>query len=589
MFRPGHDGIAAIRDSEWQSAGRATSRQYPATLALLSINGTAVTHALTMQTWQLSGMCGHCRCGQAKSLAEAVSRDGCAAGRIPLLSVLLVVAVLSYTVAIGQWIPVTAVYQAGFVQAATLVLRRNSTDGFAHPQFVEALDSVVGAVDRFVGAACGPSQVWEGSQLPVCEISVESSQRELPTTSQQQNGEIWGPSKEEAFVIRSQAAAEAFLETSFKRTNQTGKRFVQSLQRLSMTFPVIDKACGREKYGLQWKTSLSIVNAGAGSMCFQYSTGIDQRAEFNNTSAGVSESLSDGDGSHPWSEARVAMVLAAGCAVFAALLLVLRLCLVLRIIGGGVITGIPRDAGAVRRGVALLVLPPADIVALAATSLISVAAGDAAVHGIACGGAFPPNPWVAGAGMACGWLSLLGLARHRPTCGAAQRTMAVGTRSLSGFVVGALPLFTAFLFSAAVLLGDVSERFSSLMLTGQTLFAVVNGDVMRDTFLSASQLQPSLAEHLLAIAFMFAFVLLMLFIVLTSCVALLEEAYVLARPQGAVPGPEASPPRAMTSSVASATDRWSARLDPCHPGVSEIRGRLLNQALLSAPAPWYMS
>lgn len=209
--------------------------------------------------------------------------------------------------------------------------------------------------------------------------------------------------------------------------------------------------------------------------------------------------------------------------------------------------------------------------------------------------------YIGGAASAAAWISLVRAARHRPACGAAQRTLVGSSSSLFGFLAGASPLFLAFVAFAVASVGGHAARFATIAGSARTLFAVVNGDVMRDTFLAAAggDAQPEWAA-LAATAFLFVFVILMLFIVLTSCVSLLEEAFVLARPAHDVPLVEGGTSLVHTEHVAEghaapqpqslqdADDPWSRRLAPLRSGRSRVLGARLRACLSATDAPWWV-
>ena len=53
---------------------------------------------------------------------------------------------------------------------------------------------------------------------------------------------------------------------------------------------------------------------------------------------------------------------------------------------------------------------------------------------------------------------------------------------VSKFLLGVLPIFIGYALLGLICFGDVSERFSNLTETLRTLFSVVNGDIIYDTF-----------------------------------------------------------------------------------------------------------
>lgn len=88
------------------------------------------------------------------------------------------------------------------------------------------------------------------------------------------------------------------------------------------------------------------------------------------------------------------------------------------------------------------------------------------------------------------------------------------------FLLGVLPIFFAYSLFAVVVFGDQVEQFGSLWGSMVTLFAVLNGDVIRDTFMSLE------VDHfIVGQVFMYSFVSLFIFCCLNVTIALVEEAF----------------------------------------------------------------
>ena len=86
--------------------------------------------------------------------------------------------------------------------------------------------------------------------------------------------------------------------------------------------------------------------------------------------------------------------------------------------------------------------------------------------------------------------------------------------------LGVLPIFFAYSLFAVVVFGDQVEQFGSLWGSMVTLFAVLNGDVIRDTFMSLE------VDHfIVGQVFMYSFVSLFIFCCLNVTIALVEEAF----------------------------------------------------------------
>lgn len=53
---------------------------------------------------------------------------------------------------------------------------------------------------------------------------------------------------------------------------------------------------------------------------------------------------------------------------------------------------------------------------------------------------------------------------------------------VSQFLLGVLPVFFGYALLGMICFGDVTDRFGSVTETLRSLFAVVNGDIIYDTF-----------------------------------------------------------------------------------------------------------
>jgi hypothetical protein len=59
---------------------------------------------------------------------------------------------------------------------------------------------------------------------------------------------------------------------------------------------------------------------------------------------------------------------------------------------------------------------------------------------------------------------------------------------VSRFLLGVLPIFIGYALMGMLLFGDKVDRFGDILQTLRSLFAVVNGDIIYDTFASVSVL-----------------------------------------------------------------------------------------------------
>ena len=78
-----------------------------------------------------------------------------------------------------------------------------------------------------------------------------------------------------------------------------------------------------------------------------------------------------------------------------------------------------------------------------------------------------------------------------------------------------------------VCFGSFSDRFESFSASMITLFAVLNGDVIRETFLNLSEKSPYVSQ-----VYMYTFICLFIYVVLNVFIAIIEEAFFSAWEEG---------------------------------------------------------
>lgn len=96
------------------------------------------------------------------------------------------------------------------------------------------------------------------------------------------------------------------------------------------------------------------------------------------------------------------------------------------------------------------------------------------------------------------------------------------TRACAQFILEAAPIFFGYTIFGTVAFGSVAYRFGTVAHTALTLFAILNGDVLRETFLSLV-LQHSVPLYVSA-TYLFSFLLLFMYVVLKVVLAVVEDA-----------------------------------------------------------------
>lgn len=92
------------------------------------------------------------------------------------------------------------------------------------------------------------------------------------------------------------------------------------------------------------------------------------------------------------------------------------------------------------------------------------------------------------------------------------------------FLVGVLPIMMGYAFFGMTYFGSESDRFSDFGSAMVTLFAVLNGDVIRETFLNLLPVYPVISQ-----IYLYTFICLFIYVVLNVFIAIVEEAFFMSR------------------------------------------------------------
>ncbi len=135
----------------------------------------------------------------------------------------------------------------------------------------------------------------------------------------------------------------------------------------------------------------------------------------------------------------------------------------------------------------------------------------------------PTNYWpklFTGAGCALVWFSLLQYFEQNSSYSILIVTLKRGVPRVGRFMVGVMPMMLGYALFGMVCFGSYSDRFSSFSAAMITLFAVLNGDVIRETFLDLNEQSPFLSQ-----VYMYTFICLFIYVVLNVFIAIIEEAF----------------------------------------------------------------
>ena len=132
-----------------------------------------------------------------------------------------------------------------------------------------------------------------------------------------------------------------------------------------------------------------------------------------------------------------------------------------------------------------------------------------------------------GIGASLLWIGILRYAEHnREYFNIILTIRRAGPRVLR-FLVGVLPVFVAYTLFAVVVFSDRIPRFADMRTAFITLFANLNGDVVRETFMAIVAYHPVVGQF-----FFYTFISLHIYVILNVVVAVVEESYFLTIQKG---------------------------------------------------------
>ena len=88
----------------------------------------------------------------------------------------------------------------------------------------------------------------------------------------------------------------------------------------------------------------------------------------------------------------------------------------------------------------------------------------------------------------------------------------------------------AFVMFGTAVFGTYATRFDGTVQSAITLFAVLNGDVMRESFLMAGTNEPDLGYATLSQLYLYVFCFVFMYVACMITVAIMEEAFVTSHP-----------------------------------------------------------
>eukprot|EP01062_Namystynia_karyoxenos_P069607 TRINITY_DN65069_c0_g1_i1.p1 TRINITY_DN65069_c0_g1~~TRINITY_DN65069_c0_g1_i1.p1 ORF type:complete len:828 (+),score=243.64 TRINITY_DN65069_c0_g1_i1:85-2484(+) len=135
---------------------------------------------------------------------------------------------------------------------------------------------------------------------------------------------------------------------------------------------------------------------------------------------------------------------------------------------------------------------------------------------------------LAGFAVFCAWLCALSHLGAWPKFYLLIQTLQRGAPNALRFFAGCFPIFLGYAILGTILFGSYADRFSSLDASFVTLFSVMNGDVIDDTFASIF-FQGNAFLEVFSRAYLYSFIALFIYCVLNVFLAIIEDAYFLCK------------------------------------------------------------
>ena len=125
------------------------------------------------------------------------------------------------------------------------------------------------------------------------------------------------------------------------------------------------------------------------------------------------------------------------------------------------------------------------------------------------------------------WINILRYMQYNRNYYMVILTMRRGGPRVLRFMVGVLPIMMGYAFFGMTYFGAASDRFETFGASMVTLFAVLNGDVIRETFLNLMPVFPVISQ-----IYLYSFISLFIYVVLNVFIAIIEEAFFVSKSRG---------------------------------------------------------
>lgn len=132
----------------------------------------------------------------------------------------------------------------------------------------------------------------------------------------------------------------------------------------------------------------------------------------------------------------------------------------------------------------------------------------------------PPHRFLAGMAVACAWASLLTWLSSAHSYFVVVTTLSRGLPRVAAFCVGAIPIFMAYALFGMVYFGDASGRFGNFVDSAVSLFAIVNGDILRESYLDLMAYDKVMAQ-----LYLYSFIFFFIYCILAVFIVIMEKSY----------------------------------------------------------------
>ncbi|RHY28394.1 hypothetical protein DYB32_006007 [Aphanomyces invadans] len=129
-----------------------------------------------------------------------------------------------------------------------------------------------------------------------------------------------------------------------------------------------------------------------------------------------------------------------------------------------------------------------------------------------------PLSWIYALTSAAQWVALLRFLSFNPRTYILGLTLKRGAPQVVEFLIGVCPLFVGYVLCGTIMYGATVPRFAGMATTATTLFALANGDEIRDTFVS-------LPWHGQVSVYLYSYIVIFAYVVLMVCIGIMEDAF----------------------------------------------------------------